>query len=215
MLARHRRPHVEGKPLGVEGVLGQKVQPLCLHCLASPAIYPPNLDLQVHPHIAIGQVADSTRTQIVPTELSRSAGTTDGFFPRRVRRTRRARWSPKMPSMNCRGRKPGNVYASERRRLRGSWPSANRAKHLGALHMHKTSIILGSGQHPVAVFNPGRDAHYYAPPGQNRAGPIRALGFHLGCLTRKRSSGQGCWMRGFGRKSVTRRCSFTHVRRSF
>ena len=30
-----------------------------------------------------------------------------------------------------------------------------------------------------------------APPAQNRTGPIRAYGSHLGCLTAKRASGQG------------------------
>ena len=33
------------------------------------------------------------------------------------------------------------------------------------------------------------------PPAQNRAGPIRALGSHFGCLTAKRSLGHGCRIR--------------------
>ena len=37
----------------------------------------------------------------------------------------------------------------------------------------------------------GRDAHCWAPPAQNRASPTQALGFHLGCITTKRSFGQG------------------------
>jgi len=37
----------------------------------------------------------------------------------------------------------------------------------------------------------GRDAGYPAPPAQIRAGAIRALGSHLGCLAAKRVSGQG------------------------
>ena len=37
----------------------------------------------------------------------------------------------------------------------------------------------------------GRDAHCWAPPAQIRACAIHALGSHLGCLTAKRSSGQG------------------------
>ena len=37
----------------------------------------------------------------------------------------------------------------------------------------------------------GRDASYLAPPAQNRTGPIRAYGFHLGYLTANRTSGQG------------------------
>ena len=38
---------------------------------------------------------------------------------------------------------------------------------------------------------PGRDAPFGAPPGQIPAGPIRALGSYLGCLTAKRTLGQG------------------------
>ena len=37
----------------------------------------------------------------------------------------------------------------------------------------------------------GRDASYLAPPAQIRTGPIRAYGSHLGCLTAKRTLGQG------------------------
>jgi len=37
----------------------------------------------------------------------------------------------------------------------------------------------------------GRDAHCWAPPAQIRTGPIRASGSYLGCLTSKRTSGQG------------------------
>jgi hypothetical protein len=37
----------------------------------------------------------------------------------------------------------------------------------------------------------GRDAHYCAPPAQNRTCGFPAYGSHLGCLTAKRSLGQG------------------------
>jgi len=37
----------------------------------------------------------------------------------------------------------------------------------------------------------GRDAHYWAPPAQNRTCGIPASGSHLGCLTAKRWFGQG------------------------
>jgi hypothetical protein len=47
-----------------------------------------------------------------------------------------------------------------------------------------------------AGFVPGRDARFRAPPGQFRASPIRALGSYLGCLTAKRTLGQGCRTRG-------------------
>jgi len=44
---------------------------------------------------------------------------------------------------------------------------------------------------PLVTLDRGRDASYLAPPAQNRTGPIRAYGSHLGCLTAKRASGQG------------------------
>jgi hypothetical protein len=37
----------------------------------------------------------------------------------------------------------------------------------------------------------GRDAHFCAPPAQIPAGVIHAPGSHLGCLTAKRTLGQG------------------------
>src|SRR6202035_2528128 len=51
------------------------------------------------------------------------------------------------------------------------------------------------------TFVPGRDVRFRAPPGQFRASPIRALGSYLGCLTAKRTLGQGCRIRGGGRNS--------------
>src|SRR5213082_735442 len=47
----------------------------------------------------------------------------------------------------------------------------------------------------------GRDVRFRAPPAQIRASPIRALGSYLGCLTAKRTLGQGCRIRGLGRNS--------------
>jgi hypothetical protein len=37
----------------------------------------------------------------------------------------------------------------------------------------------------------GRDAHYWAPPAQNRTCGFPAYGSHLGCLTANRALGQG------------------------
>ena len=37
----------------------------------------------------------------------------------------------------------------------------------------------------------GRDGHYWPPPAQIRTCPIKASGSYLGCLTSKRTSGQG------------------------
>src|SRR6266511_4206610 len=41
---------------------------------------------------------------------------------------------------------------------------------------------------PLVTLDRGRDASYLAPPAQNRTGPIRAYGSHLGCVTAKRFS---------------------------
>ena len=48
------------------------------------------------------------------------------------------------------------------------------------------------------VTNRGRDARYRRPPAHIPASPIRALGSYLGCVTAKRTSGQGRRMRGLG-----------------
>ena len=42
-----------------------------------------------------------------------------------------------------------------------------------------------------AEWSSGRDASYLAPPAQNRTGGFPAYGSHLGCVTAKRSLGQG------------------------
>ena len=55
----------------------------------------------------------------------------------------------------------------------------------------KSAAAQSARVHPFWPVNRGRDTHYWAPPAQNRAGPIRALGSHLGCLTAKRTLGQG------------------------
>jgi hypothetical protein len=53
----------------------------------------------------------------------------------------------------------------------------------------KTSDQAGDGHHHGD--DCGRDAHYWAPPAQNRTCGIPASGSHLGCLTAKRWFGQG------------------------
>jgi hypothetical protein len=58
-----------------------------------------------------------------------------------------------------------------------SWPYANRAKNSGPLHMHKTSIIPGSGQHHVAVFthNFPRRPSFFIPMNRARLFGLMAL----------------------------------------
>jgi len=57
----------------------------------------------------------------------------------------------------------------------------------------------------------GRDAHFWAPPAQHRTGGIPACGSHLGCLTAKRSRGQGCRMRGLGSQSSASFLTVSHL----
>ncbi len=57
--------HEESKPLGVERVVCQPLQPLALHAAALAAPDPANRELQVNPLVPTGQVAHSARTLIV------------------------------------------------------------------------------------------------------------------------------------------------------
>jgi hypothetical protein len=57
---------------------------------------------------------------------------------------------------------------------------------LGQLSYNLSFTIFES-----VTLNRGRDAHYCAPPAQNRTCGIPAYGSHLGCLTVKRCEGQG------------------------
>src|SRR5689334_7179217 len=61
----------------------------------------------------------------------------------------------------------------------------------------------------------GRDAHYWAPPAQIRTCGLPAYGSYLGCLTAKRTLGQGCRIRGLGSHSSASRVIRSHVVSSF
>src|SRR6478672_3774025 len=60
----------------------------------------------------------------------------------------------------------------------------------------------------------GRVFHH-APPAQNRTCDFPAYGSHLGCVTAKRSLGQGCRMLGFGSQSFASCVIRAQVIRSF
>ena len=62
---------------------------------------------------------------------------------------------------------------------------------------------------------PGRDAPFGAPPGQIRTSGIPASGSYLGCLTAKRTLGQGWRMRGDGSQSPISFAMRFHVSASF
>ena len=107
--------HVVGKPLGVQRTVGQQRQTLALHRVAASARYPTNLELQVNPIRAAGQIAHAPSSAVVPARLHSSAHATCRFFERRTRVMTRAFGSPKTLWSGSSGRKPINRYASSRR----------------------------------------------------------------------------------------------------
>jgi hypothetical protein len=108
--------HVVGKTLGVERVVGEKLQPLALHLAAPLAGDTPYLQLEVYAGVRARQIAHPSRAPIVPAEVNRAARAADGFFDRRVSVTRRIFGSPNAPRTVSWGRKPGKAYPSVRRR---------------------------------------------------------------------------------------------------
>ena len=109
---------VKGEAFGVKRIVRQKRRPLSLHGPTSPAVNPPDLDLQVDPHVAAGFVADEPDFAVVPTVVDATTAPADRFFWCRVRVMTRAHRSPKRPLTVEIGRKPGNRYSSQRRRCR-------------------------------------------------------------------------------------------------
>jgi len=132
-------PHVEGEPLAVEGIVGQEVEPFLFHLATAPAGHPPDLELQVDPPIATGEIADAAWLAVVPAALDPPARPTRRFFDRRVSVMMRARGSPKMPVTVGLGRNPGKRYASHSRRGRRG------------VGMRRSSLILAP---PLLRFRP-------------------------------------------------------------
>lgn len=125
-LARHilnRRgpaatPHEEGESLGVERGVGEEVQPLLLHPAAPTTGHPADLDVQVGPASAGGEIAHSARLPIVPSGMQQPTGAAACFLARRVRVMTRAWGSPKIPTTVGLGWNPGKRYRSHSRRWR-------------------------------------------------------------------------------------------------
>ena len=65
--------HIERKALRVEGIVGEEVQLLALHGLRSSTRNPSHLELEIHAHLAVGQIAYSPLATVVPAEVDRSA----------------------------------------------------------------------------------------------------------------------------------------------
>jgi len=107
-----------GKPLRVERIVGQELQPLPPHLAARSAKDAPDLDLKIHARVAARQIAHAPHRAIVPAPMERAAVGAARFFERRFSLTMRALGSPKMPRTVVSGPKPGNAYASHSRRFR-------------------------------------------------------------------------------------------------
>src|SRR5208283_1232075 len=134
--------HVQGKPLRMQGVLDQKVQPLALHRATLPAVDPTHLQIEVNAVIGAGQIPDPPAPSVVPAAIRRAAGAADRFFPRRTRVTSRAPGSPNSPWIRCTGRKPGKVYASANRR---------RLWSLAILTSCQLSALSQCGSYPLKI----------------------------------------------------------------
>ena len=111
-------PHVVGKALGIEGMVGQEIELLAFHAPAALALHAPNLELQIHAPVAVGQIARLAHTSVVPSAVKATAAATHRFFERRTRGMTQAFGSPKTPHTVGSGCKPGNAYASQSRRFR-------------------------------------------------------------------------------------------------
>jgi hypothetical protein len=71
------------------------------------------------------------------------------------------------------------------------------------------STVSGRGLSRRPMIDCGRDAHYWAPPAQNRTCSIPASGSHLGCLTARcpytvQSRGHACPVRSPARAGLSR-----------
>ena len=58
-------------------------------------------------------------------------------------------------------------------------------------HPINTDEVFGTHRSMAQETDRGREHHCWCPPAQIRTSPIRASGSYLGCLTAKRSLGQG------------------------
>src|SRR5262252_4545456 len=112
------RRDVVAKALGVERIIGQKVEPLALHLATAAAVEPSHLQFEENARVAARQVAHPADLAVVPTHLDVAATAAGRFFERRLSVITRAFGSPKMPRTVGAGRKPGKQYASHSRRVR-------------------------------------------------------------------------------------------------
>jgi len=77
--------HVEGEALGVEGIVGQEGERLPLHRATARAGHAPDLEVEVDPQVAAGEIPNAAAPAVVPPALPSTAGPTGRFFDRRAR----------------------------------------------------------------------------------------------------------------------------------
>ena len=107
---------VKSKSLGVERVVRQELQALALHLAALAASDAPHLEFQEYAQSAGRKIASPAKLAIVPPGMFSSTRPAGRFFERRTSVTMRACGSPNTPRTFSIGRKPGNRYASSKRR---------------------------------------------------------------------------------------------------
>src|SRR5580693_4310258 len=79
-----------GKALGVERIVGQKVEPLPLHLATAATVDAPHLQFQKNPRVATRQIANPPHLAIVPARLEPTATAASRFFERRFSAITRA-----------------------------------------------------------------------------------------------------------------------------
>jgi hypothetical protein len=118
---------------------------LSFHLAAAPAKNPPNLEFQIDPRIATGQIPDAPCRAVVPTRVRSTTLLADRFFERRTSVMTRAFESPKTPRTNSSGRKPGNRYSSFLHAMRSSFAPSRKinrsSKRVVQLSARATSHI--------------------------------------------------------------------------
>ena len=112
--------HGTAKGMSVAWVVGQEGERLPLHRATARAGHAPDLEVEVDPQVAAGEIPNAAAPAVVPPALHPAAGPTGGFFDRRVRVMIRAWGSPKIPVTVGLGRNPGKAIRIPQA-ARSSW----------------------------------------------------------------------------------------------
>src|SRR5262249_33706844 len=145
-------PDHEGEAFGIEGVGGQPGQLLLLHGPTVRTPHAPDLDLQINPRIATGEVAHSAHLVIVERPHGCPTDPAACFFPRRTSPRMRALGSPKTPRTVALGRKAGKRYVSTSR----SGGRMRKACHVFSRRNTPQSLIHSHFPHLHRQFLPTR-----------------------------------------------------------